>query len=440
MTERTNIMKIYGDRIVEQMTAQDNKLIRSVARMNTSSLKAFELAVAELRQTDEAQTTTVIDKDKLASQLGIADGKHRERDIRSALQELAQNATFRMFSDEDSGRNVIIKPIEKIEWATGSENQQIEITFSQSVMPYIVNLKRNFTQYSLATIARLESRFSVVLYKMFCLYYRQYEYYRGDKADRMHFKEPVVSTEDLKRVTDTTTKYRGNFTAFERAVLEKAVKEINTKTEFDISYRKIKKGRNIVAVKFTIDTEAERKAENEKMLDGMATGFMDVRAKAQEVMAKPSFALLLGAQLVSPLAVTDFEFVAGLGGVVSLYENFLKSHRKETLTKHLDYVKAHMTSEPTDLDGYLRVAFEDYLAQLNEKNKKKATANGKKELFGDFDRRMQEQTEKEMEEQGCRTEEELMEKQLAEIDRLKQQMYGNERQNDKNDVIFSQKS
>ena len=60
-------------------------------------------------------------------------------------------------------------------------------------------------------------------------------------AERMQFKEPIVSTEDLKRVTDTMTKYRGNFTAFERAVLAKAVKEINDKTEFDISYRKVKK-------------------------------------------------------------------------------------------------------------------------------------------------------------------------------------------------------
>ena len=92
-------MEEYKNRIVEQMTAQDNQLIRSVARMNADSLKAFELAVAELRQTDENQTTAVVDKDKLAKQLGIADGKHRERDIRMALQELAQNATFRMFSD-----------------------------------------------------------------------------------------------------------------------------------------------------------------------------------------------------------------------------------------------------------------------------------------------------------------------------------------------------
>lgn len=429
-------MEEYKNRIVEQMTAQDNQLIRSVARMNADSLKAFELAVAELRQTDENQTTAVVDKDKLAKQLGIADGKHRERDIRMALQELAQNATFRMFSDEDRGKNVIIKPIEKIEWATGSENQQIEITFSQSVMPYIVNLKRNFTQYSLTTLARLESRFSVVLYKMFCLYYRQYEYYKGRTAERMQFKEPIVSTEDLKRVTDTMTKYRGNFTAFERAVLAKAVKEINDKTEFDISYRKVKKGRSIVAVKFTILTEAEHKAEDEKLLDRMTMDFIGVQEKAQNVMAKPSFALLLGSQLISPLAVTDFDFVAGLDEIVSHYENFLENHRKELLTKHLDYVKAHMIAEPKDLAEYLKSAFEDYLTQLKEKakigeNGDKASTGKSEEIFGDFDRQLKKQLEKSMEETGCSSEEELMKNTLADIDRLKQQRYGNKRQNDK---------
>ena len=104
--------------------------------------------------------------------------------------------------------------------------------------------------------------------------------------------------------------------------------------------------------------------------------------------------------------------------------------------KHLDYVKAHMIAEPKDLAEYLKSAFEDYLTQLKEKAKTgengDKTSTGKSEEFSEnFDRQLKKQLEKSMEETGCSSEEELMENTLADIDRLKQQMYGNDRQNDK---------
>ena len=51
-------------------------------------------------------------------------------------------------------------------------------------MPYLINLKSNFTQYLITDIMELNSKCSIILYKWFSMYYNQYEKYNENGQRR----------------------------------------------------------------------------------------------------------------------------------------------------------------------------------------------------------------------------------------------------------------
>ena len=44
-------------------------------------------------------------------------------------------------------------------------------------MPYLINLKKNFTQHALSEISELNSKYSIILYRWLSMNYNQYEHY-----------------------------------------------------------------------------------------------------------------------------------------------------------------------------------------------------------------------------------------------------------------------
>ena len=73
--------KAEKDEIFDLATAQDNKLIDSVAKMDTPSFKIFELAVASFRAEKGRNGEVKLNKDKIVSFLGIESKKNITRDL-----------------------------------------------------------------------------------------------------------------------------------------------------------------------------------------------------------------------------------------------------------------------------------------------------------------------------------------------------------------------
>ena len=406
--------KAEKDEIFDLATAQDNKLIDSVAKMDTPSFKIFELAVASFRAEKGRNGEVKLNKDKIVSFLGIESKKNITRDLVRAFKMLARDAYFVCLAEENGTKGRIIMPIEEISWDWSSESDEVTIRFSREIIPMLIDLKRNFTQYNLKNIAELESRFSIAVYKLCCLYHNKY---RGLKANGKYdvdleaYREPVIKIAELRKLTNTVDKY-ASFYNFEQRVLSKAVEEINEKTNLKVSYRKIYASRKVVAVKFQISSDRE-----ERILVADEQKRINAQEKAQAVMARESFALLLGSRLLNPLAVTDFELVAGLDEITNAYDEFLKTRDKSMLIRHLDYVRAHMLNEPKDLSTYLKTAFENWQKTLAKKPSRKAES----ENATDFDELARIQNKKAVAESGL-SEEEYAKRELAEIEELKKRI------------------
>ena len=55
-------------------------------------------------------------------------------------------------------------PIPYVKW--NDYNDEVLIRFSPEIMPYLINLKAEFTQYKISELQKLNSKYSIILYRI----------------------------------------------------------------------------------------------------------------------------------------------------------------------------------------------------------------------------------------------------------------------------------
>jgi len=135
------------------------------------------------------------------------------------------------------------------------KNDTVLLDFSPTVIPYLTNLKKqgNFTQYALGNISELKSSYSIRLFEML----KKIQKISPQMIPLTELRDRFRLESKYKRIKD-----------FKVYVLDKAVKEINEKTDINVSYENVKHGRSIVGFMFTVkkSTKASSTKGNKKFL------------------------------------------------------------------------------------------------------------------------------------------------------------------------------
>ncbi len=238
-------------------------------------------------------------------------------------------------------------------------------------MPYLINLKKNFTQHALSDIAELNSKYSIILYRWLSMQYNQYEHYSvkgGRRAEQVEaYRNPSISIKELRIITDTVNSYK-QFTRFNNDVLKTPLDEINAHTSFNVTYDKIKKGRSIDSIVFHI--EKKRMADdNSYKLDDRA--YQEDKARKAETedqlvlqaMDSPYTKLLMEHFLLSYLDLMDKKILAGLQkNVYPLYDELKDLRGLNGVKDHLSYVASKKEAySKRNVAKYLKKAIEQYL-------------------------------------------------------------------------------
>lgn len=157
----------------------------------------------------------------------------------------------------------------------------INANFYPKIMPYLAELKSHFTKYKLSAVAKFKSEYSIRIYELL----KMHEY---QASNNNFFK--VIETPALRRILGITDKYK-NFNNFETDVLKRATREINEKSDINIEYKKIKKGKVITEIKFiciskqkicnlNLNKEFIRNEEDEKLKIILQSEFESLGIKA----------------------------------------------------------------------------------------------------------------------------------------------------------------
>ena len=244
----------------KRKVVEHNALIQSVAKMQKTALKMFELAVSCIDTDKIPENNTVyLSKKELFSFFEVSSSsKHSQ--FKEAIEFMQKQAYFKIKSNKALGIGYeSIVPIPYVKW--NDYNDEVLIRFSPEIMPYLINLKAEFTQYKISELQKLNSKYSIILYRWLAMNYNQYEHYSykgGRREEQVEaYRNPTISMRELREMTDTINDYK-RFTHFETRVLKEPLEEINAHTSFNVSYDKIKKGRSIDSIVFHITKNVEQ--------------------------------------------------------------------------------------------------------------------------------------------------------------------------------------
>ncbi|MCG3561991.1 replication initiation protein, partial [Klebsiella pneumoniae] len=149
-------------------------------------------------------------------------GKHTR--FKEAIEKMQKQAFFEIKQLKDNQKDfemTSIVPIPTVKW--NSYNDEVMIEFNRHIMPYLIELKKNFTQYALSDVMNLNSKYSIILYKWLSMNYNQYEHYNtkgGRRAEQIEaYRNPSIQVSELRRLTDTEKEYT-RFFHFENRILK----------------------------------------------------------------------------------------------------------------------------------------------------------------------------------------------------------------------------
>ncbi len=367
--ERTvcSLKEIEKRKIVEH-----NDLITSVAKMDKVPLKIFELAVSLIDTDNPPKNNTIyLSKTELFAFFKVDDSNKHSR-FKEAIMTLHQQSVFEireMNVHKNKFEYRVISPLEETTW--NDYNDIISMTFTKSIMPYLIELKTKFTQYALSDLVDLNSKYSIILYKLLSMNYNQYEHYSnkgGRRAEQVEaYRNPSITVKELRVITDTVNDYE-RFQSLETWILKKPLEEINAHTSFNVTYDKIKKGRSIDSIVFHI--EKKRMADdNSYKLDDRA--YQEDKARKAETedqlvlqaMDSPYTKLLMEHFLLSYLDLMDKKILAGLQkNVYPLYDELKELRGLNGVKDHLSYVASKQEAySKRNVAKYLKKAIEYYL-------------------------------------------------------------------------------
>ncbi|ARE24649.1 MULTISPECIES: RepB family plasmid replication initiator protein [Lactococcus] len=361
----------------KRKVVEHNALIQSVAKMQKTALKMFELAVSCIDTENLPENNTVyLSKKELFSFFEVSSSsKHSQ--FKEAIEFMQKQAYFKIKSNKALGIEYeSIVPIPYVKW--NDYNDEVTIQFSEHIMPYLINLKAEFTQYKISELQKLNSKYSIILYRWLSMNYNQYEHYSvkgGRRAEQVEaYRNPSITVKELREITDTIKDYQ-KMSHFTTWVLEKPLEEINAHTSFNVTYEKVKKGRSIDSIVFHI--EKKRKADDNSYKLEDKTYQEDKARKAEtedqlvlEAMDSPYTKLLMEHFLLSYLDLMDKKILAGLQkNVYPLYDELKELRGLNGVKDHLSYVASKKEAySKRNVAKYLKKAIEQYLPTVKRQD------------------------------------------------------------------------
>ena len=196
-----------------------------------------------------ASQVTMFDEDFKEHNLGVKEFAEltdtKGESLYSNLQSITRRLMQRIITIRPIGENILIQ----VAWLGSAKYNTdkgiISLSFHPHLKPFFLQLKRNFTKINITDLMGLQSAHSVRIYELL----KQKEYVGNRKITIEDIRDYCgISKEKYKKIND-----------FKRKVLEISNREINDKTDIEISYSMIKYGRKYVAVSFNIKNKEDNK-------------------------------------------------------------------------------------------------------------------------------------------------------------------------------------
>ena len=229
---------------MDNVVAQSNALINSHYKQSYTiqEQRTVLWVISEIHKEDYfngiyENKTISISSQKYAELMGISvknvyrDAKKIGENLMSKVLKIETDKGWKMFHWFSSMEYIKTESV-------------IEVVVSSKIIPYIIELKGNFTKFRLDNILFLKSSYAIKMYQILAQY----------KSLGMR----VIEVDELRSILGIESlKAYQLYNKIKSKILEVSKKEINKNTDLTISYEEIKKGRKVGSIKFKITDKNE---------------------------------------------------------------------------------------------------------------------------------------------------------------------------------------
>lgn len=231
-----------------RLVVKDNSLIDASFNLSLVEQRVMLMAIVEARELPKLTFDTPI---KVSVKSYIDQFKVASSTAYESLQDAVDTLFERQFSYYDPVMDERFKERWIYKASYIDDKGHVVMFFTPTVISMISRLYKNFTQYLIDEVSDFKSKYSVRLYELLIKY----------KELGSSKKYTIDELRSLLGVENTEYK---TMSLFKVNVLDKAVKEINTKTDIQIKYDQFKEGRTISHILFKLSKKKEKKTKDSR--------------------------------------------------------------------------------------------------------------------------------------------------------------------------------
>ena len=223
----------------KELVVKSNQVVEASYRLSVTEQRVLLSAIAKIPKQVEVSddviyTVNVQDLNKI----GIHE-KASYRELKLAVDRLYERSIN--FIDGSTSK---IRWVQRIDF--NDSKSEIAIRFSKDILPYISNVKENFTQYLLSDVATMRSAYSFRLYELLAQYKK--------------ISKRLIAIDELRIMLDVGKRYKttGNLIAW---VIQPSIDEINEVTNLTVTVEPKKTGRKYTHLEFIIKVKDKATAQ-----------------------------------------------------------------------------------------------------------------------------------------------------------------------------------
>lgn len=230
--ERLKALKDYK-------VVKSNDIIQKAKyELNKNEQKIFCYAVSKIKPDDPTNKEYTIDVKEFCEILGL---DYYNGGSGYYFKKLLKGLRDKSFYIEKNNSSLLVGWLSEVEIVENTA--KVKLTFGVKMQEYLINLKKNYTQYDLLCILPMNSGYSI----------RMFELLRSING----VKGPIFDM-SLEEIQDRVKVSYKKYADFRRRVIEQSVKEINQFTDLKVQWKPIKEGKKIVAIRFLVEHLSEK--------------------------------------------------------------------------------------------------------------------------------------------------------------------------------------
>lgn len=212
---------------------EHNDLITKARHELTArQLKIIDFIISKIKPSDEIFQTVKTSMYELCKVLNININGKNYSDLATSINDLRKKEVT-IYDQEE-------RTITQTGWVVQAkywENGQIQLSLSNDLAPYLLQLKSNYTQYFLADTVQLKSKYSILLYKLM----------REAEKDKHKIAILQGTPNQFKEWLGAPNSY--NYNRLKDNIINKAILEINAKIkDMELEVFQARRGRKVVQV------------------------------------------------------------------------------------------------------------------------------------------------------------------------------------------------